>query len=265
MPRHSEPFSHAGQTVQAEPGWAAFAAAQHTWRRFQADCRALPKATWRCWAGTLVAGAVVTALLALGLTLLARLMEDRGLREWDARMLLLMAERAPLTFSQSVTWQSPGNLVCMLAVVLTAVIALARASRPLLASSLALAYALGTAFVWIGWGLWDRPRPDLIANGLAAPALHSYPSGHAALSLVVYGFLAYLWMRGSSNWLERTLALAMLLVWMFLVSTSRIVLGSHWPSDIFAGLLIGLVWLLWVIAALRRAEAPASRPRSERC
>ena len=39
----------------------------------------------------------------------------------------------------------------------------------------------------------------LIGDGIAAPGLHSFPSGHAALCVAVYGFLAYLWIRSSRS------------------------------------------------------------------
>ncbi|MBF2026225.1 MAG: hypothetical protein IGS48_05590 [Oscillatoriales cyanobacterium C42_A2020_001] len=45
-------------------------------------------------------------------------------------------------------------------------------------SVMVAAYGLQFAFVWIGWGYWNRDRPSLIANGIAASGLHycNYPS-----------------------------------------------------------------------------------------
>ncbi|UCD40678.1 MAG: phosphatase PAP2 family protein [Chloroflexota bacterium] len=61
---------------------------------------------------------------------------------------------------------------------------------------------------------------------------HSFPSGHAARStmLAVIGVgLGPLW-----------LGLA-LLIWAPLVGLARIILGVHYPSDILAGMLLGLI------------------------
>ena len=61
---------------------------------------------------------------------------------------------------------------------------------------------------------------------------HSFPSGHAArstmLAVVALG-LGPLW-----------LGLA-LLIWAPLVGLARIILGVHYPSDILAGMVLGLI------------------------
>ena len=68
---------------------------------------------------------------------------------------------------------------------------------------------------------------------------HSFPSGHAArstmLAVVAVG-LGPLW-----------LGLA-LLIWAPLVGLARIILGVHYPSDILAGMVLGLI--LGVLAVL---------------
>jgi membrane-associated phospholipid phosphatase len=36
-------------------------------------------------------------------------------------------------------------------------------------------------------------------------------------------------------------------------------LGAHWPTDVFAGAVVGVAWLGVSIVALRRAEALGGR------
>lgn len=80
--------------------------------------------------------------------------------------------------------------------------------------------------------LWRRPRPSVAHDirELVHQRGSSFPSGHAtfffAMAAAVYGYNA-VW--GS---------------WFFLgallVSMARVVAGAHYPSDVAAGLLIGI-------------------------
>jgi undecaprenyl-diphosphatase len=113
--------------------------------------------------------------------------------------------------------------------------------------------------VLLGWWMWDRQRPKLIAGGIAAPGLHSFPSGHVALMMAVYGLLAFLWCRASRSVVERVLAVVLLAALLLITGTARVRLGSHWPSDVLAGYVIGAAWLATIVTALLRAERIGAR------
>ncbi|MBE9158050.1 phosphatase PAP2 family protein [Nodosilinea sp. LEGE 06152] len=214
----------------------------------------MPQKIWRRWAGTLAIGLGLCALMTLALTVGVKAYTDQGLQAWDVRMLTVLADRLPLNFSRAITWESPGNLLGMLPVVTVFVGIMVARSRPLLAATMLAAYGLQFALVWIGWGYWNRDRPDLIANGVAASGLHSFPSGHAVVVITVYGLLGYLWGRASRSWVERVLITLAVTGWIGLIISSRLELGAHWPSDVVAGVVIGLLWLTAVIVALKRVE-----------
>ncbi|MBD1872829.1 phosphatase PAP2 family protein [Nodosilinea sp. FACHB-131] len=214
----------------------------------------MPQAVWRRWAGTLAIGLGLCALVTLALTVWAKGHVDQGLQEWDARLLPVLAEGVPLSFSRAITWESPGNLLGVVPVVGVFVGVMVARSRPLLAATMMAAYGLQFALVWIGWGYWNRERPDLVAGGIAAPGLHSFPSGHAVVVITVYGLLAYLWCQASRSWIERLLVILGVVFWIGLIAGSRLVLGAHWPSDIIVGVIVGLLWLTTVIVALKRVE-----------
>ena len=232
--------------------WLVAEAATNVVRQFSHSAKAIPSKAWQKWAGTLAIGLGLCALIMFIVTRWA--MNADSLQAWDEQALLSVTKHFPMSFDKGVTWQSPGNLVGMLPVVIAVAALTSWFKQPLIAATTAIAYVLQFAIVWIGWGTWNRDRPDLIANGVAAPGLHSFPSGHAVVVTVVYGFLFYLWFRESRSWLERFMAIAFALIWISLISMSRLVLGAHWPSDVISGLAIAILWLFFVILAFKRAE-----------
>jgi membrane-associated phospholipid phosphatase len=96
--------------------------------------------------------------------------------------------------------------------------------------------------------LFTRPRPPLDEH-LVRIDSWSFPSGHSLNSMVVLGLLTVLATRGRHGvWRVVVTAIGALLV--FLVGLSRVYLGVHWPSDVLAGWLIGVVWVAaWVTLA----------------
>ncbi|MEX2571078.1 MAG: phosphatase PAP2 family protein [Gemmatimonadota bacterium] len=102
---------------------------------------------------------------------------------------------------------------------------------------------------------FDRPRPELFRGEITLldwtfsfPASYSFPSGHALTSAVIFFTLAFLVARlEPAPWQRRlTLVAAVLLVLM--VGFSRVYIGVHYPTDVLAGFLVGLVWA--IVAAL---------------
>lgn len=91
--------------------------------------------------------------------------------------------------------------------------------------------------------IYERKRPDLTI-ALRSASGHSFPSGHAMMSIVVFGALAYLVTRADMSWRRKSAAIAAAVTFIVGISTSRIYLGVHWISDIGAGLAAGAVWLL---------------------
>ena len=246
-----------GNGPGGDRGWVLVRAARETLATFRNDWRVTPAGAKRSWLFGLAAGFAVCAALTAGMTLIVRA-NEATLRPWDEKVSRLI-ERGPVSFSNAILLESFGNLAYMVPVTLAAFVVAARAGRPLLAVTFPVAYVLQRPLVLVGWWLWNRERPRLVAGGLAAPPLHSFPSGHVALMLAVYGLLTWLWVRASRRAGERVVAMLLLAALLLTVGWARLRLGTHWPSDVVAGYVIGLAWLASVIHALRRVEAAGGR------
>ncbi|MBP0592194.1 phosphatase PAP2 family protein [Paraburkholderia sp. LEh10] len=88
----------------------------------------------------------------------------------------------------------------------------------------------------------QRLRPVSIYDGIES---FYFPSSHATLSIVVYGFLTYLVCRGRQRQVQLRIAMTSGLV-IALISFSRIYLGVHWFSDVLAGLSVGTAWIAFL-------------------
>jgi len=114
----------------------------------------------------------------------------------------------------------------------------------------------------LGFG---RPRPQLFDWGTEVVSW-SFPSGHAMSSAVVYGTVAYLAARLQRRRLHRVITLLCAAIVIALISVTRLYLGVHYPSDVFAGVIIGLAWAGFCMATLEaiRLYARNRAPQVER-
>ena len=91
------------------------------------------------------------------------------------------------------------------------------------------------------------------------PVNASYPSGHTAASLAVYGGLALLVTSRFQSRAVRTLAWAFAVAMVAFVALSRMYRGMHHPLDVAGGLLVGIAALAVVVFACRLAGAVHDR------
>lgn len=84
---------------------------------------------------------------------------------------------------------------------------------------------------------------------------YSFPSGHSACSMFVYGFLIY-WVFGQ-KWppIYKYLSAAVLGLLIALIGFSRIYLNAHYVSDVLAGYILGFIGILVCIKVLRSWES----------
>lgn len=115
------------------------------------------------------------------------------------------------------------------------------------ATTLAIAAAGAVGLNFLLKDVFARARPALW-DRIVDVRYYSFPSGHAMLSMVVYGLLGYLLATHLRRW--RVGILASTVVLIAAIGFSRLYLGVHWPTDVLAGYAAGLVWLMTCILSI---------------
>ncbi|HET6747323.1 MAG TPA: phosphatase PAP2 family protein [Candidatus Saccharimonadales bacterium] len=124
-----------------------------------------------------------------------------------------------------------------------------------LRANLRLVYAGFAVFATLGLGTLlkvslrrDRPLTEYVNNMMYTS--FSFPSGHTVGSTVAYGLLAYLaWHLLPHPW---GVVVAILLgLFIMVIGMSRIYLGAHFPSDVIAGWVVGLLGLAVIIFIIK--------------
>ncbi len=88
----------------------------------------------------------------------------------------------------------------------------------------------------------NRLRPHVADLTGVLPSAASWPSGHAAAAVALYGAVsAVVLTYVRSRWRWAILALPVLLA--PLIGISRIYVAAHYPTDVLAGLLLGGIWV----------------------
>lgn len=101
-----------------------------------------------------------------------------------------------------------------------------------------------------------RPRPGAFYGGIEQ---FSFPSGHATMSVVVYGFLAFLLCRNVRAGL-RKVVISLTVTLVGLIVLSRLYLGAHWLSDVLGGSSFGVAWVAALAIAYEYQSHEQLRP-----
>jgi len=98
--------------------------------------------------------------------------------------------------------------------------------------------------------LIGRERPEL--EHLVTETSYSFPSGHTMVAVVLYGFLIYIINKSEINKKTKIILNISFIILIILIMMSRIYLGVHFASDVFAAMCLSSAYLIFIIDLLQR-------------
>ncbi len=185
---------------------------------------------------------------------------DTGLDNRIADELHEHATRPLTEFFEAVT--TLGNGIVLAGVAAIAAYLLARRRYYAEAVLMVLAYAGAQVLSFALKLAFRRDRP-FFTDPLATLSTYSFPSGHATVSIAVYGALSLVLVRRLTG-PARVVCLAAAVLLVSLIGFSRLYLGVHFLSDVLAGFSVGLAWLALCVVVLDLHHRRRSRLQTSR-
>lgn len=206
--------------------------------------------------------AIVLALATLigGFALLADEVAEGDTTNADRAILMALRDTANPSLPIGPAWlreaardvTSLGSFSILFIFVAIVVLYLLVKHRPRTAMLLVGSVLCGTLLSNTLKMLFNRARPDL--PGVPQVFTASFPSGHAALSAVVYLTLGLLLAQTETDRRTKGLIIGVAIFLTFVVGLSRVYIGVHFPTDVIAGWCLGIAWAIgsWLLLDLWR-------------
>ena len=211
----------------------------------------------------ILCGALIAVAFTLGFAELARHVSHGSTQAFDDRVMRAMgAHQTPAGQATMLEITAMGTTSVVMMIVLISGTLLWLNQHKQSAALLVIATLGGiglNSLLKIGF---NRPRPHLFVWGTVATS-SSFPSGHAMSSTIVYATVAYLVARLQRGSLARFATIALAAVVIVAICGSRMYLGVHYPSDVAAGVTVGLAWAAFCMATLEVAQLYARRNAPE--
>ena len=207
----------------------------------------------------LVAGGVIAVVGTYAFAKLAELVRHGYTQPFDESVLRWMERhQTPLVERLMVEVTMLGTWIVVLSIVGVAALFLWLTRHKYSATLLLVATAGGIGLNNILKVGFSRPRPQIFEWGTTVSS-SSFPSGHAMSATVVYITVAYLAARLQKTHFARLATLAVAGFVVASICFSRLYLGVHYPSDVVAGVIIGLSWASFCMATLEAIQRFAKR------
>jgi len=171
--------------------------------------------------------------------------------QFDLRVINLFATLRHSSLNQQmlfITYLAKGEVITIGVLIFSTIFYLHKNWRFLY--TLLISVIGGEIFVWIIKNLVERPRPPL-TSALVVESSYSFPSGHTFVAIAFYGLLTYFVVQSEKKKFIKVITFITSLLIIFLIGISRVYLGAHWPSDVFASFAVGAAWLSILITSLK--------------
>ena len=214
-----------------------------------------------CSSGARIAGAgylvLTITLITAGLVVSHVLTHSIG--RWDDHINVLFARHRTHTddlITGAFTILANAPAITGVAAIVSAMAAVTHRARLALLLVIGLLVELA-CFLSVNYAV-ERPRPHVRHLG-TTPATYSWPSGHVAATLVVYGGIALMVTLTTRRFLPRFLAWTVAVAVTTAVGLSRVYRGEHHPTDAIAGLVLGAgaLFTATLVVRARAARVPA--------
>lgn len=196
-----------------------------------------------------LAGALLTVVAALAFIAVAGMVVEGDTQQIDEAIIQWFRQPGNPNLARGPAWLTEvaiditalGSTVVLVMVVGAVAGFLWLQGQTRLMFLLIAAMAGGTVLNALMKMTFARARPNVVPH-LREVFTYSFPSGHAALSAIVYltiGVLLFEVVRGRA---ARLYCLAVAMTATALVGFTRVFLGVHYPSDVLAGWAAGIGW-----------------------
>jgi undecaprenyl-diphosphatase len=115
-----------------------------------------------------------------------------------------------------------------------------------------LVVMFGSVLIWELFNIlisWPRPQTSITLT-----QSYSYPSGHVLVGVCFYLSLALTINDSMDDRYKKIFVWIIPVIIIAMISVSRMYLRAHYPTDIIAGIIIGIIWLLMVVLYFDKIE-----------